>query len=554
MFRKGHTVCLAAGRITEVSLLLTRLAAVMDLWQVCSRPDSTAALRLFCFPYAGGGASVFRRWGAALPGVEVRAIQLPGREARLREPPLHRLEPLLEILLDVLRPALDRPFAFFGHSMGAVIGYELARQLRREGGPMPRRLFVSGREAPHTPSERAYHTLPDPELRQALATLGGTPREVLEHDELMELLLPLLRADFSIIENYRYEPGQPLDCPITALGGTEDRGTPLPAVEGWVMHTCGGFEMHTLPGNHFFLHSGEEQVLQIVRAGLRLPGGRATAATRPPHPQPLSPKGRGEEEARPLPPKGRGDEEICWHDAAAAPPLSDDAVHVWRAALERSDADLAVCEETLSADEKARAGRFCFERDRRHYTAGRGTLRRLLGRYLGCDPASLTFRYNRYGKPALASPHGELRFNLSHSHGLALFAFTRGRDLGVDVEQVRGEVAVEQLAERFFSPQEVAALRDLSLGARRDAFFRIWTRKEAYLKATGKGLSLPLDCFDVSLTLGAAALLATRNDPAEVSRWSMRDLSVGEGFAAAVLVEGNGWRLWCGQWPGAATA
>jgi 4'-phosphopantetheinyl transferase len=161
----------------------------------------------------------------------------------------------------------------------------------------------------------------------------------------------------------------------------------------------------------------------------------------------------------------------------------------------------------------------------------------------------LRFSYNPQGKPSLTGVTDPLRFNVSHSHGIALYGVTRGREIGIDVEQVRGEVAVDQLADRFFSTQEVAALRALPAAERREAFFRIWARKEAYLKATGLGLSLALDCFDVSLTPGAAALLATRNDPAEAGRWSMRELVVAEGFAAALLVEGTGWRLWCGQWP-----
>jgi medium-chain acyl-[acyl-carrier-protein] hydrolase len=536
----------------------------MDSWQVCLRPDPQAPLRIFCFPYAGGGASVFRRWATALaPGVEVRAVQYPGRESRLREPPFRRLKPMVEALVDVLRPALDRPFVFFGHSMGATVAYEVARRLRRDGGPLPLRLFVSARQAPHLPwEEQPMHDRPDAELREWLAKLGGTPEAVLQHNELMTLLMPLLRADFAIVETYQYEAGAPLDCPITALVGKEDSGTPRERMEGWAAHTSGGFEAQTLPGNHFFLHSAEEQVLQIVRDRLGFPG-RMAAGARPSHPQPLSREGRGEQGVRhsqPVPAATRLDDiersgsngaiPQSWEDAHVAPSLAGDAIHVWRAALERADDEIAACEGVLSADERARADRFCFSRDRRHYIAGRGILRMLLGRYLQCDPASLSFRYNPQGKPKLDSPATDLRFNISHSHGVALYGLTRGRELGIDVEQVRGEVAVDQLAERFFSPREVAMLRQVPAAGRRDAFFRIWTRKEAYLKATGKGLTLALDCFDVSLTPGAAALLATRHDGAEAARWSMRDLAAGAGFAAALIAEGNGWRVWCGQWPG----
>jgi medium-chain acyl-[acyl-carrier-protein] hydrolase len=529
----------------------------MDPWQVCLRPNLHAPLRLFCFPYAGGGASVFRRWHTALgEGVEVRAVQLPGRESRLREPPFRRLPPILDALVGALGPYLDRPFAFFGHSMGATIAYELARRLRRDGGPGPLRLFVSARQAPHLPWEqKVMHTLPDAELRTSLAELGGTPKEVLEHDELMRLLTPLLRADFTIVETYQHQSGQPLSCPITALAGLEDKGTPAERIEGWAKYTQAGFELHKLPGNHFFIHSAEEQALQIVRNALRLPPGPGPISGVARQGTPVGPPCRGGPDQHAAPRQGpmsgaAGQAAPTWADITAVPALTNDAVHVWRASLERSDDELTALEHTLSADERSRADRFCFPRDRRHYIAGRGILRALLARYLRCDPAALQFHYNPQGKPSLASGVTDpLRFNVSHSHGVAVYGITRGREIGIDVEQVRGEVAVDQLAERFFSPREVAALRALPASERRDAFFRIWARKEAYLKATGLGLSLPLDCFDVSLVPGEAALLATRNDPAEAARWTMRELAVADGFAAAFLVEGNSWRLWCGQWP-----
>ncbi len=492
-------------------------------WLFLPNPNPQAALRLFCFPYAGAGATVFRRWSAGLPAnVEVCALRLPGREGRLREPAFDRLAPLVDALAAELLPALDRPFAFFGHSMGALVAFELARRLRRDGRPGPRRLFVSGRIAPHCQRDRSCHALPEPQFREELRRLGGTPREVLEHPELMRVLLPILRADFAVCETYAHEPDEPLGCPITAFGGLDDEMTRREQLEGWAAHTRAGFRLRMLAGNHFFLHSAEARLLQMLADELNSLAAAPEA---------------GEE----------------WPETPALPPLADGEVHVWRVPLDQPADHLEVLRRTLAADERQRAERFHFEKDRRHFVAGRGLLRTILGHYLGRDPGSLQFAYNPQGKPMLVGEGGSLCFNLAHSHGLALFAVSRGRELGVDLERIRPEFAGEQVARRFFSPREVAALRSLGGERRHEAFFVCWTRKEAYLKATGKGLSLPLDCFDVSLLPGEpAALLATRHDPSEVGRWSLRALSPALGYAGALVVEGSGWRLRCGSFAGAS--
>jgi 4'-phosphopantetheinyl transferase len=237
-----------------------------------------------------------------------------------------------------------------------------------------------------------------------------------------------------------------------------------------------------------------------------------------------------------------------WQPAAQPPALTADDVHVWRISLEISDAVLARLHETLAKDERQRADRYHFEKDRRHFVAGRGALRAILARYLEQHPQDVRFVYTNYGKPLLPGAMA-LRFNLTHSHGLALLAVTHGRDIGVDLEHIRDNLEGEQLAERFFSPREAAALRALPPELRREAFFHCWTRKEAYIKANGKGLSLPLDQFDVTLCPGEpAALLATQHDPDEARRWSMRSLVPNEGYVGALAVEGYSWRLWCGDW------
>lgn len=237
-----------------------------DPWFLCQQPGPGARLRLFCFPYAGGTANIYRRWRERLPGtVEVCAVQPPGRGSRFREPPFIWLPDLIEQLLPVLLPRLTRPFAFFGHSMGARIGFELARRLRREGLPGPLHLFVSGCRALQLKEEVPQtHLLPDDEFVAELRRLSGTPREVLEHPELMQVLLPSLRADFALTHTYEYHDEPPLDCPITAFGGLQDEEVERASVGAWREQTTAAFSSYMLPGDHFFLHSAEGQLCEVL--------------------------------------------------------------------------------------------------------------------------------------------------------------------------------------------------------------------------------------------------------------------------------------------------
>lgn len=244
-----------------------------------------------------------------------------------------------------------------------------------------------------------------------------------------------------------------------------------------------------------------------------------------------------------------------WPEPHGAMTLSHGEVHVWRASLEQPPGVAARLRLTLSEDERERAARFHFERDRVRFVIARAALRAVLGRYLDVPPGSLRFSYGAHGKPLLSpefvaeSAEGGLEFNVSHSHTLALVAVARGRALGVDIERLRADAAERQIAERFFSAQEVAALCALPDAQQPRAFFDCWTRKEAYIKARGEGLSFPLDEFDVSLQPDApAVLLGVRGDVREAARWSLRALDVEPGYAAALAVEGNGWRLRTLQW------
>lgn len=245
-------------------------AAAADPWIVRFHPNPSARLRLFCFPYAGGGAPAFRGWGARLPDlVEVCAVQPPGRGSRIREEAFTRVGPLLDALEPALADYLDRPFAFFGHSMGAIVSYELAQRLRETGKTGPRHLFVSGRRAPHVPDpDPPTYDLPEPEFVEELRRLNGTPTEVLAHPELMELMLPLLRRDFELSQTYDPPPRPPVACPITAFGGAADRVAGREGLEAWREHTSAPFVARVLPGDHFFLHTSEAALLQIIARDL----------------------------------------------------------------------------------------------------------------------------------------------------------------------------------------------------------------------------------------------------------------------------------------------
>ena len=245
------------------------------------------------------------------------------------------------------------------------------------------------------------------------------------------------------------------------------------------------------------------------------------------------------------------DSSLLWDSPPKTLPLPKDAVHVWRASLQVSASELHTLENTLTADERARAERFYFQKHRAYFIAGRGLLRNIASRYLDREPDQLRFCYNSYGKPSLIEEAGaeELCFNLSHSHGIALYAFTRGREIGVDIEYFRPDVETEKLAERFFSPREAAVLRALPEHLRQEGFFNCWTRKEAYIKAEGKGMSIPLSTFDVSLTPGEpAALLRSQHHPQETARWSLHALNPAPNYAAALAVKGHDWGLKCWQW------
>jgi 4'-phosphopantetheinyl transferase len=241
----------------------------------------------------------------------------------------------------------------------------------------------------------------------------------------------------------------------------------------------------------------------------------------------------------------------AWPPGPRAPALGPGEVHVWRATLAHPPARLDAFLATLAPEERAQAARFRFPVHRDRFVAGRGIQREILGRYLGIPPAALRFRATSHGKPLLDPPPAafDLRFNVSNAGDVALYALSVGRELGVDVEAHRPMPDALAIAERFFSAPENAVFGALDAGEREAAFFRCWTRKEAFVKAVGEGLSMPLDCFDVAFAPGEEArILHTRGDPAHAGRWSMRAVEPGDGFSGALVVEGTGWTLSCYDW------
>lgn len=232
-------------------------------WLLCPKPSRQAALCLFCFPYSGAAASAYYGWASVLPAsIELHSIQLPGRANRLSEPLLTEIEPVADEITDALTPLLDRPFAFFGHSLGAAIAFEVARLLRRRSMPEPEALIVSGHGAPQLPDDSPQmHELPDPELVGRLRELNGMAPEILDNAELMQLILPILRADLTMSETYVYHEEEPLSCQILAYGGLQDRYVNRDDLEAWREQTTADFRLRMFPGDHFYLNSSKSLLL-----------------------------------------------------------------------------------------------------------------------------------------------------------------------------------------------------------------------------------------------------------------------------------------------------
>ncbi|MCB9450583.1 MAG: thioesterase [Anaerolineaceae bacterium] len=246
------------------------MVANAEQWTVVFQPQAETHFRLFCFPYAGAGAVAYRTWGTALPQAEVCAIRLPGRETRLREEPYTRMEPLVAALTDALLPMMDAPFAFFGHSMGSVLSFEVARRLRQLGYPLPLHLFASAWPAPQI--GRAFppiSTLPDTDFVKGIQQrYGGIPAAILAEPDLLQIFIPILRADLSVMETYRYAAEPPLPCSISAYGGDQDTATTPDTLSAWGEQTTDFWDTHFFQGGHFYLQSQQSVLLRQLHGDL----------------------------------------------------------------------------------------------------------------------------------------------------------------------------------------------------------------------------------------------------------------------------------------------
>ena len=239
-------------------------------WITGARRPYPPAARLFCLPHVGGAASEYEPWRGGLgDDVEVCAVELPGRQTRMRERPYDRIGPLVADLAAAIDDELDVPYALFGHSMGALVAFELARRLRAAGAPQPCALFVSGAPGPRLTRDREpLYDAPTEKIVAWLDGLGGLPEELRAEPALLECFLPLIRADFALVDTYRYRAQELLECPVVAFAGSDDEAVPLTRVAVWAEETAGRFEYHVLPGGHFFPRTARSALLDRVHGTL----------------------------------------------------------------------------------------------------------------------------------------------------------------------------------------------------------------------------------------------------------------------------------------------
>ena len=239
-------------------------------WILCHNGHVSSRLRMFCFPYAGSGSSVFNEWPKSiLPGIELCVVKLPGRESRYNEKPYRRIDDLVKKLANEMRPLLNKPFIFFGHSIGAHISFHLARFLRRNNMHVPKHLIVSGARAPQIESRNPdplHYTMEDSEFIKELIELKGMPDDLLKNQELLDLVIPILKADIEMINTMEYKEENPLDCSISSFGGLFDERVKKEDSEAWKEQTCRDFSLAMLPGGHFFMNTHRDQLIREINS------------------------------------------------------------------------------------------------------------------------------------------------------------------------------------------------------------------------------------------------------------------------------------------------
>jgi surfactin synthase thioesterase subunit len=241
----------------------------LSKWLPFRSPEPGARARLFCLPHAGGSAAVYRNWRKRLPEIEFCPVELPGHGTRQRESPITRMAPLVEALADAVVPLLNRSYGLFGHSMGALVAFELALELRRRGVPAPKCMFVAACRAPHLWHGASPHSsLPTPALVDELRRIGGTPEELLADEDFLRSRLPIIRADFELIGTYSCSSDTPIDCPIIGFRGEDDYGVPWYELTAWRQRTHASWAFDILPGGHLLLQNCEQQLLARIASTL----------------------------------------------------------------------------------------------------------------------------------------------------------------------------------------------------------------------------------------------------------------------------------------------
>jgi surfactin synthase thioesterase subunit/phosphopantetheinyl transferase len=531
-------------------------------WIVRPRPNPAAEVRLLCVPHAGGGPVVFHNWPASLPAsIEVCALQLPGRASRLREVPFLRMAPLVDAVMAQLGPLLDRPIAFFGHSLGALVSFQVAQRLRQTGAGTLGHMFVAACPAPHLPRLcRALHRLPDADLIEELRRLNGIPQRLINEPELLQLVLPAVRADLTVFETTsvrrshrcrarsrrsavspirkrcatisshgQHRPGPHSNC--TCWQATIFSPTPR---ESRCFRSSPG-NSRDFPGagaaartrSMWRTMSGWERrygTLRSKRPGGVVPRSRDNAQWR----WPLLPA-NARRLGRAIIGRSGTTRARCatrwWGRRRCENPSREVGVTtsrpgrwataVWYRHTDSIDAgDLAACNALLSDEERARCDRFVFAQDRRDFTVAHALVRSALSRYAERAPAEWRFVADRFGKPAVvAEQAGEppLAFNLSHTKGLVACAISRGGTVGIDVERCKRDVRGRDIAARYFAAGELRQLYSCRSDQHHTRFIELWVLKESYVKAVGAGLSLDLHTCSFEFR-GTSGLLFTPHD------------------------------------------
>ena len=455
--------------------------------------DDDCQFRLICFPHAGAGASAYARWQELVPSnIQVWAATYPGHEEQMQEPPLATISACAKVLSDELNRSQDLPFAFFGHSMGALVAFEAAQQLRRSQRRLPLVLFVSGHIAPQRIGLRApIHLLDDDQFLERIVDLGGTTGDLLHVPEWRELLLPLLKTDIAACETYKLPPNASLPCRLIALGGTDDEIASEPDMLAWQEQTTYSFRQEVFAGDHFYLQSDTEDVVEVMT------------------------------------------QEVDWDleriDCDWQKPdvlqLDESMIHLWSFCCDLGEEPDRHWLELLAPDEREAAHEFQLDLDRQKFIVRRAMIRRILAAYHSLAPDALRFEVGSHGKPrlALSDMTTELGVNWSESGGLVLLAVALQRQVGVDCEVIRAVDELESMIAQIAPPEEVERFNRYSEQRRTEEFFDLWARKEAAVKGLGTGLTVP----------ATEVLFEERAE----SRWALRVNSYPTGQDDAWLVE-----------------